>query len=84
MLESLGYHVTPIQAGCCGMAGAFGYEKEHYALSMQIGEVSLFPAIRKEIAEHNYKVIVAASGASCRPHIEDGTGLNVVHPIELI
>jgi len=74
------YSVEEIKSGCCGMAGSFGYEKEHYALSMQIGEMDLFPAVRKAIAEE----IVAAPGTSCRHHIQDGTGRTVLHPVEVL
>jgi Fe-S oxidoreductase len=82
MLASCGYDVRVVDAGCCGMAGAFGYESEHYQLSMQVGELALFPAIREVNDKDN--VIVAASGASCRPQIKDGTGQVAVHPITLI
>lgn len=74
------YKVQEIKSGCCGMAGSFGYEKEHYALSMQIGELHLFPEVRKaQPAE-----IIAAPGTSCRHHIEDGTGRKVHHPVEVL
>jgi Fe-S oxidoreductase len=62
------------------MAGSFGYEKEHYELSMKVGELLLFPSVRAAAAE----VRVAASGTSCRHHIKDGTGKMAVHPIELM
>ncbi len=62
------------------MAGSFGYEKEHYELSMQIGEMVLFPEVRKT-AE---LVIITAPGTSCRHHIKDGTGKAAVHPIEVM
>ncbi|MBW8323855.1 MAG: FAD-binding protein [Prolixibacteraceae bacterium] len=74
------YSVTEIKSGCCGMAGSFGYEKEHYELSMQIGELDLFPAVRNA----NSGEIIAAPGTSCRNHIKDGTGRNVFHPVELL
>lgn len=81
MLElPVNYSVQEIKIGCCGMAGSFGYEKEHYELSMQIGELDLFPAVRKSSSEE----IVAASGTSCRHHIEDGTGRKVLHPAEVL
>lgn len=73
------YKVDIIPAGCCGMAGSFGYEKEHYELSMAIGETTLFPEIRKS---DNY--IIAAPGTSCRQQIKDGTGRDAYHPIELM
>ena len=74
------YTVQEIKSGCCGMAGSFGYEKEHYELSMQIGELDLFPAVRKSLSEE----IITAPGTSCRHHIEDGTGRKVVHPVEVL
>jgi FAD/FMN-containing dehydrogenase/Fe-S oxidoreductase len=80
LLERVGYKVDLIDAGCCGMAGAFGYEAENYDLSMAIGELSLFPALREA---KNIKV-VAASGFSCLTQIVDGTGIRPYHPISLI
>ena len=74
------YTIQEIKSGCCGMAGSFGYEKEHYELSMQIGELDLFPAVRKSLSEE----IITAPGTSCRHHIEDGTGRKVVHPVEVL
>jgi len=74
------YEVHLIPSGCCGMAGAFGYEKEHYEVSMQIGELVLFPTVRKQPAE----VIIAASGTSCRHQIKDGTGRLAQHPAEIL
>ncbi|MEK7720375.1 MAG: FAD-linked oxidase C-terminal domain-containing protein [Bacteroidota bacterium] len=74
------YHVQEIQSGCCGMAGSFGYEKEHYDLSMKIGNLVLFPELRR-LAE---EVVVAAPGTSCRHHIFDGTGKKAVHPVEVL
>jgi Fe-S oxidoreductase len=71
-------HLIP--SGCCGMAGSFGYEKEHYELSMQIGELVLFPTVRKQ-PEH---VIIAAAGTSCRHQIKDGTGRKSLHPVEIL
>ncbi|GAB3641626.1 FAD-binding and (Fe-S)-binding domain-containing protein [Spirosoma arcticum] len=74
------YDVQLIPSGCCGMAGSFGYETEHYALSMQIGELVLFPAVRKTTDE----VIVSATGTSCRHQIKDGTGRYAQHPAEIL
>ncbi|WP_394992912.1 FAD-binding and (Fe-S)-binding domain-containing protein [Emticicia sp.] len=74
------YEVHLIPSGCCGMAGSFGYEKEHYDLSMQIGELVLFPTIRKQAEE----VIIAAPGTSCRHQIHDGTGRKALHPVEIL
>jgi Fe-S oxidoreductase len=75
-----GYEVEEINSGCCGMAGSFGYEKEHFNLSNNIGELMLFPAVRK--AEVN--TIIAAPGTSCRHHIKDGTGRKALHPVEVL
>lgn len=74
------YEVRIIPSGCCGMAGSFGYEAEHYDVSMQIGELVLFPTVRKESKE----VIIAAPGTSCRHQIKDGTGRKALHPIEIL
>ncbi len=71
-------HLIP--SGCCGMAGSFGYEKEHFDLSMQIGELILFPTVRKQPQE----VVIAAAGTSCRHQIKDGTGRKALHPVEII
>jgi FAD/FMN-containing dehydrogenase/Fe-S oxidoreductase len=72
--------VHMIPSGCCGMAGSFGYEDEHYALSMQIGELVLFPTVRKQPES----VVIAAPGTSCRHQIKDGTGREALHPVEII
>lgn len=74
------FQVEEIKSGCCGMAGSFGYETEHYELSMQIGELVLFPEVRKASTE----VIIAAPGTSCRHQIKDGTGRTAYHPIEIM
>ena len=74
------YSVEIIPSGCCGMAGSFGYEKEHYELSQQIGELVLFPTIRKQSDD----IIIAAPGTSCRHQIKDGTGRNALHPVEVL
>jgi Fe-S oxidoreductase len=74
------YTVETIPSGCCGMAGSFGYEKEHYDLSMKIGELVLFPAVRKQDAE----TIIAAPGTSCRHQVKDGTGKKAMHPVEIL
>ena len=76
--------VNVIPSGCCGMAGSFGYEKEHFETSMAIGEMVLFPAVRKAISEKEKQVIVAAPGTSCRQQILDGTGVKALHPIEIL
>lgn len=84
--ELLGAKVNVIPSGCCGMAGSFGYEKEHYKTSLEIGEMVLFPAVR-EAASHasgTKATVVAAPGISCRQQIKDGTGITAVHPIEIL
>ncbi len=81
MLElPAGHKVTVIPSGCCGMAGSFGYEAEHFDLSQQIGELVLFPAVRSAPAD----ALVAAPGTSCRHQIKDGTGRRAVHPVEIL
>ncbi|MGE0076566.1 MAG: FAD-binding and (Fe-S)-binding domain-containing protein [Bacteroidales bacterium] len=75
-----GHNVTEIPSGCCGMAGSFGYEKEHYELSLKVGELVLFPEIRKT----NDDTIIVAPGTSCRHQIEDGTGRKALHPVEVM
>ncbi|MDC1197548.1 FAD-binding protein [Algibacter sp.] len=74
------YKVTIIPSGCCGMAGSFGYEKEHYEVSMQIGEQTLFPAVRKAAND----TVIAANGTSCRHQIKDGTNRDAKHPISIL
>ncbi len=74
------YSVQEIPSGCCGMAGAFGYEKEHFDLSMKVGELVLFPAVRNE----NSDTIICAPGTSCRHQIFDGTEKKSFHPIEIM
>lgn len=74
------YQVHMIPSGCCGMAGSFGYEIEHYELSMKIGELVLFPTVRKQADD----VIIAAPGTSCRHQIHDGTGRTALHPAEVL
>ncbi len=74
------YRVEEINDGCCGMAGAFGYEKEHYDLSMKIGEMVLFPSVRSAAED----TVITAPGTSCRHHIKDGTGRKAVHPVEVM
>ncbi|AWV99953.1 FAD-binding and (Fe-S)-binding domain-containing protein [Arcticibacterium luteifluviistationis] len=74
------YNVQLIPSGCCGMSGSFGYEKEHYDISMKIGELVLFPTVREQPEE----VIIAAPGTSCRHQIHDGTGRKALHPVEVL
>lgn len=74
------YTAEEIPSGCCGMAGSFGFEKEHYNLSMEIGEMVLFPAVRKT----DENTLIVASGTSCRHQIKDGTGRRSYHPVEVL
>jgi FAD/FMN-containing dehydrogenase/Fe-S oxidoreductase len=74
------YEVHLIRSGCCGMAGSFGYEKEHYEVSMQVGELVLFPTVRQQPEN----VIIAANGTSCRHQIKDGTGRVAKHLVEIL
>ncbi|MBC3792448.1 FAD-binding and (Fe-S)-binding domain-containing protein [Spirosoma utsteinense] len=74
------YTVQLIPSGCCGMAGSFGYEAEHYDVSMKIGELVLFPTVRQQPEA----VIIAAAGTSCRHQIHDGTGRKSKHPAEIL
>ena len=80
MLElPVNYKVQLIPSGCCGMAGSFGYEAEHFGVSQQIGELVLFPAIRTTPET----TIIAAPGTSCRHQIKDGTSRVALHPVEI-
>lgn len=83
LLRACGFEVEVIDSGCCGMAGAFGYEAEHATLSMQVAELALFPAIRNGMAGNGQAVIVSAAGISCQAQIEDGLQLSAIHPIVL-
>jgi Fe-S oxidoreductase len=75
-----GAEVVDLDAGCCGMAGSFGYEKEHYDISRQVGEQRLFPALRAASPE----ATIVAPGFSCRLQIEHFTGRKAVHPATLL
>ena len=74
------YSVREIASGCCGMAGSFGYEKEHYEMSVKIGNLVLFPEVRNAAEQ----TMISAPGTSCRHHIKDGTGRKAVHPVEVM
>ena len=76
----INYNPTIIPSGCCGMAGSFGYEKDHYEISMKIGELKLFPAIRKS----EDATLIAANGTSCRHQIKDGTQRKALHPVTIL
>jgi Fe-S oxidoreductase len=80
LLEAIpGADVRVLDAGCCGMAGSFGFEREHYELSMKVGGLRLFPSLTKAGPE----AVVAATGVSCRQQISHGTGHTARHPISL-
>jgi Fe-S oxidoreductase len=80
LLRATGAEVVELDAGCCGMAGSFGFEAEHYELSLKIGEDRLFPAVRAAPAD----TVIAATGVSCRQQIEHGTGRRARHPVQLV
>jgi FAD/FMN-containing dehydrogenase/Fe-S oxidoreductase len=80
MLKAAGYEVSEIDSGCCGMAGSFGFEKEHYDLSVKIGNRRLAPAVKAAAAE----IEIAAPGISCRQQIEHLAGRKAKHPAELL
>jgi Fe-S oxidoreductase len=83
LLRSCGWDVHLMDTGCCGMAGTFGYEAEHYELSMKVGELKLFPRIREQgIADRGEAVV--SSGAACRMQIQQGTDVKAIHPIVLV
>jgi Fe-S oxidoreductase len=75
----MAYAVEEIDSGCCGMAGSFGYEKEHYDVSLAIGGRRLFPAV-----ERNPDAIIVAPGVSCRQQVEHATGRRPLHPAEAL
>jgi len=74
------YKVSIMSTTCCGMAGSFGYEKEHYNVSMQIGAVSVFPKVKKTANS----TIIVANGTSCRHQIKDGTARKALHPVTIL
>lgn len=74
------FKVEAIPSGCCGMAGSFGYEKDHFEVSMKIGELVLFPTVRSADRE----TVIVAPGTSCRHQIKDGTGKIARHPVEVL
>lgn len=79
MLELCGFEVEVIDAGCCGMAGTFGYDAEHYELSMKVGELSVLPKVR----EHGGREVLS-SGAACRLQIKQGANVDARHPLLLV
>jgi Fe-S oxidoreductase len=83
LLRAAGYEVQVIDDGCCGMAGAFGYEKEHFDFSMSVAEQVLLPSIRNAI-QSNPSILLCTPGVSCHAQIQDGLDREPYHPIELI
>ena len=80
VLKRCGFVVNELKAGCCGMAGSFGYATNRYEVSMEIGEKILFPAVRRASDE----TVICASGLSCRHQIVEGTGREALHPAEIL
>jgi FAD/FMN-containing dehydrogenase/Fe-S oxidoreductase len=83
LLSTFGFEVELIDSGCCGMAGTFGYDAEHYDLSMQVGELKLFPYLR-ELDNKNKELGIVSSGSACRLQIKQGAGKNAIHPLVAI
>jgi len=83
LLRICDYDVELIDAGCCGMAGTFGYEAEHYDISMKVGELKLFPKIREWKTENN-QLEITSTGAACRMQIKQGVDVDAAHPIVLV
>jgi Fe-S oxidoreductase len=80
LLKKLGLDLEVLDAGCCGMAGAFGFEKEHYDVSIRCGERVLLPAVRRAAPD----TLIVADGFSCREQIEQGTGRQALHVAEVL
>ena len=72
--------VQPIDSSCCGMAGSFGYEAEHYDTSIAMAELSLLPAVRQAGAD----TLVVADGTSCRHQIADGANVHALHVAQVL
>ena len=81
VLTGFGYEVEVLPTGCCGMAGAFGYEHEHYDFSQQVGELTLFPLLRET---SNQSKLICSPGTSCRTQIKDGVQREGLHTMELV
>jgi FAD/FMN-containing dehydrogenase/Fe-S oxidoreductase len=79
LLERMGYEVAAPDTGCCGMAGSFGFHPERYAVSLKIGELAVFPAVRAAAPD----TVIVSNGYSCREHIDSGTGRSTTHIAEL-
>jgi Fe-S oxidoreductase len=72
--------VETVESSCCGMAGSFGYEAEHYEISMKMGEVNLLPAVRKALPD----TLIVADGISCRHQIEHGAKREAIHVVRAL
>jgi Fe-S oxidoreductase len=79
LLRACGYEVEVLETGCCGMAGTFGYDAEHYELSMQVGALQVFPQVRAAVDD----ALIASTGAACRMQIGHGTEVEAEHPLVL-
>ena len=75
-----GLEVEAIESSCCGMAGAFGYEAEHYEISMKMAEMSLLPKVRSAAPD----TLIVADGTSCRHQIKDGAGRSAIHVVQVL
>src|SRR5262249_28784701 len=80
VLRATGADVETVDSGCCGMAGSFGFEAEHYEVSMRVGELVLLPAVRRAAAD----TVIVADGFSCREQIRQATGRNAIHLAEAL
>jgi Fe-S oxidoreductase len=82
MLRAFGFDVDVMDTGCCGMAGTFGYDAEHYDLSMQVGELKLLPQLRVLSQDKDFEI--ASSGSACRLQIKQGAGVDAAHPLVMV
>jgi Fe-S oxidoreductase len=82
MLRAFGFDVDVIESGCCGMAGTFGYDAEHFELSMQVGELKLLPQIRELAKDKDFEI--ASSGSACRLQIKQGARVDAEHPLVMV
>jgi len=80
VLNAIGLDYTLLDSGCCGMAGSFGFERDHYDVSMKVGELVLLPAVRKAARD----TLLVANGFSCRTQIEQSTGRRALHLADVL
>jgi Fe-S oxidoreductase len=80
MLKRVGLDFEILDSGCCGMAGSFGFEKDHYEISMQVGELVLLPAVRNASPD----TLIVANGSSCREQIAQATNRQALHLAEVM